>query len=115
MKKRTEEIINYAKSFKGKMVDNEELKELVRLGIIDGAMWADSNPDEQMIAKYLSEKKNYPIDLNGNIPSFDETMKDVKQAYNYKKDKFIERACKYISQHQCEYIDLDDFKNYIKG
>ena len=27
----------------------------------------------------------------------------------------IEKACKYISQHQCEYIDFDEFKNYMKG
>ena len=27
-----------------------------------------------MIAKYLYEKKGYPIDMNGNLPSFDETM-----------------------------------------
>ena len=30
-------------------------------------------------------------------------------------DAFIEKACKYLSKHQCEYIDFDDFKNYIKG
>lgn len=30
-------------------------------------------------------------------------------------DAFIEKACKYISCHQCEYIDFDDFKNYMKG
>ncbi len=30
-------------------------------------------------------------------------------------DAFIEKACKYISWHQCEYIDLDDLKNYMKG
>ena len=30
-------------------------------------------------------------------------------------DAFIEKACKYISLHQCEYIDFEDFKNYMKG
>ena len=28
---------------------------------------------------------------------------------------FVEKACGYISQHQCEYIDFDDFKKYMKG
>ena len=65
---RKEEIINYANSFKGKGMENEELKETIRLAIIDGAMWSDENPDEKMIAKYLYEKKGYPIDLNGNLP-----------------------------------------------
>ena len=27
----------------------------------------------------------------------------------------IEKACEYINRHQCEYIDLDDFKDYMKG
>lgn len=32
-----------------------------------------------------------------------------------KKDSFIEKACKYISWHQCKYIDFEDFKNYMDG
>lgn len=31
-----------------------------------------------------------------------------------RKDTFIEKACKYISCHQCEYIDFDDFKKYMR-
>ena len=27
----------------------------------------------------------------------------------------IEKAYKYISMHQCEYIDFDGFKDYMKG
>lgn len=38
--------------------------------------------------------------------------KDVEYT---RTDAFIEKACEYISQHQCEYIDLEDFKNYMKG
>ena len=38
---RKEEIIKYSNSFEGKGVENEELKEIIRLAIIDGAMWAD--------------------------------------------------------------------------
>ena len=30
-------------------------------------------------------------------------------------DAFIDKACKYISLHQCEYIDFEDFKKYMKG
>jgi len=125
---RTEEILNYANSFKGKGMENEELKEIIRLAIIDGAMWADTNPDEKMIAKYLYEKKGYPIDLNGNLPSFDETMKDAEKYLKYKQDKFIEKACDayckvcghfahsvhtHICRHDCRYFS--DFKNYMKG
>lgn len=38
---RKEDIVNYAKSFKGKGMENEELKDIIRLAIIDGALWAD--------------------------------------------------------------------------
>ena len=58
-----------------------------------GAEWADENPDERMIAKYLYEKKGYPIDLNGNLPSFEETMKTVEEYNKYKEDKLIEKVC----------------------
>ncbi len=56
---RLDEIINYSKSFKGKGMENEELKEIIRLAIIDGAIWADTHPkwtptDEQMEALYNS-------------------------------------------------------------
>ena len=86
------------------------------------------NLDERMIAKYLYEKKGYPIDLNGHLPSFDETMKDVERYNAYKEDKFIEKACDayckvcghfphsvptHICRHDCRYFS--DFKNYMKG
>lgn len=62
---RKEEIINYAKSYQGKGVESEELKDIIKLAIIDGALWADAHPkwkpsDEQMeiIYKY-AEQNNY--------------------------------------------------------
>lgn len=58
---RKEEILNYANSFKGKGADSEELKEVIRLAIIDGATWADANPkwkpsDEQIKALEVAIK-----------------------------------------------------------
>ena len=44
---RKEEIINYANSFKGKDIENEELKDTIRLAIIDGALWADKTMIEK--------------------------------------------------------------------
>ena len=66
---------------------------------ISGIEWADKNPNEQMIAKYLYENKGYPIDLNGNLPSFEETMKDVKLYDEYKKKKLIDKACDFIRKN----------------
>lgn len=85
--------------------------------------------DENRIAKYLYEKKGYPIDLNGNIPSFDETMKDAEKYLKYKQDKFIEKVIMWLDNNfmahdeygvishsfETEEEMLDDFKNYIKG
>ena len=83
---------------------------------IIGAEWADENPDERMIAKYLYEKKGYSIDLNGNLPSFEETMKDVEEYNKYKEDKFIEKAVSYIQQHWIWNTKIiEDFKNHMKG
>ena len=73
---------------------------------IVGAEWADKNPNEQMIAKYLYENKGYPIDLNGNLPSFEETMKDVELYNKYKKKKLIDKACDFIRKN---------FKNDYQG
>lgn len=72
---------------------------------IEGAEWADENPDERMIAKYLYEKKGYPIDLNGNTPSFEETMKDVEQYNKYKEDKFIDKVCEWLVDNIYGYVE----------
>ena len=42
-----------------------------------------------------------------------ERTKDSQTEYT-RTDVLIERACKYISYHQCEYIDFDDLKKYMK-
>lgn len=42
---RQEQIIDYANSFKGIGVENEELKETIRMAVIDGALWADAHQD----------------------------------------------------------------------
>ena len=45
---RKEERVNYAMSFEGKGMDNEELKENIRLAILDGATWADKTILDKM-------------------------------------------------------------------
>ena len=98
-------------------------------GFIGGAEWSDENPNEKMIAKYLHEKKGYPIDMNGNLPSFDETMQDAEKYLKYNQDQFINKAIMWLNNNfmthdeygvisnsfETEEEMLDDFKNYIKG
>ena len=78
----------------------------LNMQFVGGAEWADENPNEQMIAKYLYENKGYPIDLNGNLPSFEETMKDVELYNEHKKKKLIDKACDFIRKN---------FKNDYQG
>lgn len=92
----------------------EEIRRMnLNPSFIKGAEWADENPDEKMIAKYLYEKKGYPIDLNGNLPSFDETMKDAEKYLKYKQDKFIEKACAWLSQQE-ELVGISFEKDFYE-
>lgn len=52
---REEQIIKYANSFKGKGIESDELKEIIRLAIIDGAKWADAHPQESSLPDNLDE------------------------------------------------------------
>ena len=52
---REEQIVEYANSFKGKGIESDELKEIVRLAIIDGAKWADAHPQEPSLPSNLDE------------------------------------------------------------
>lgn len=74
-------------------VKDENLKSALRFAFIDGAKWADKNPNSKTIAEYLYKEKGYPISLNGDIPTFEETMKDVQTYYAYKNETKIEKAC----------------------
>ena len=60
----------------------------------EGAKWADKNPNLQNIAECLYKEKGYPISLNGEIPTFEETMKDVQTYNDYKAKQWIEKAYK---------------------
>ena len=118
--KRKEEIEQAAKqSIKG---DSFEDGCIGKGYFIIGAEWSDENPDERMIAKYLYEKKGYPIDLNGNLPSFEETMKAVEEYKKYKEDKLIEKAWDWIednlltsNQQDKSRLYFEQFKKYVEG
>jgi hypothetical protein len=52
---RAEQISEYANSFNGKGMESEELKEIIRLAIIDGAKWADNHPIKPSLPDNLDE------------------------------------------------------------
>lgn len=115
---RKEEIIQAAfNNDRGSSKENQQY-------FIEGAEWSDENPDEKMIVKYLYEKKGYPIDLNGNLVSYEETMESANRYINYKKEKFIEKARKWFERQyewygklgrHCEMKEFEDFVKYMEG
>lgn len=72
--KRSEEILRYAASFKGKGMESEELKETIRLAIVDGANWADRT----MMEKACEWLNSVRLDYYAN--NIDECIEDFKKA-----------------------------------
>ena len=73
-------------------------------GVRDGVRLADKNPRPTNIAEYLYKEKGYPISLNGEIPTFEEAMKDA-QIYNaYKERQWIKKACKWLLDNAGKYM-----------
>ena len=79
----------------------------------NGAKWADKNPNPQAIAGYLYKEKGYPISLNGEIPTFEETMKDVQIYNDYKEKQWIEKACNWLRE-QKEMIGVSFQEDFIE-
>ena len=79
----------------------------------EGAKWADKNPNPQAIVGYLYKEKGYPISLNGEIPTFEETMKDVQVYNDYKKKQWIEKAVKWVKENFECYVGADVSPYYI--
>ena len=50
--------------------------------------WANY-PSDKSVVKYLHEKKGYPVTLNGDIPSFEDTMKAFKEYDDYKREQWM--------------------------
>lgn len=107
---RDEEIQKAAESF---CSNTNPLLLVGDYSFIQGAKWADKNPNPQNIAEYLYKEKGYPISLNGEIPTFEETMKAV-QAYNaYKEKQWIEKACNWLRE-QKEMIGISFQEDFIE-
>lgn len=82
-------------------------------GFINGAKWADENLNSQYVAEYLYKEKGYPISLNGEIPTFEETMKDVQTYNEYKSKQWLEKACSWLRE-QKEMIGISFQEDFIE-
>ena len=74
---------------------------------------SDKNPNSKTIAEYLYKEKGYPISLNEEIPTFEVTMKDVREYNAYKEKKLIEIACKWLRE-QKEMIGISFQEDFIE-
>ena len=86
---RREQIIDYANSFKGIGVENEELIETIRMAVIDGALWADEHPNEGLVnidkvCEYLANHidKGLVIYNNNTWLKRDEFIEKLKKEIN---------------------------------
>lgn len=79
---REEQIVEYANSFKGKGIESNELKEIIRLAIIDGAKWADAHPQEPSLPSNIDEAADaYIRRVAARHPGWDWKTQDIADAF----------------------------------
>ena len=94
-------------------------KNVYGVHVADAIAWlkkqgeSDNNPNSKTIAEYLYKEKDYPISLNEEIPTFEVTMKDVRDYNAYKEKKLIEIACKWLRE-QKEMIGISFQEDFIE-
>ena len=64
-----------------------------------------------MKANEAPEKIYIPTILAANVVRY----KEEGSIEYTRTDAFIEKVEEYLSKHQCEYIDFDDFRKAMKG
>lgn len=62
--------------------------------------------EKEEIIKYLIEK-GYPVSTGGDIPTYEQSMQAMTELYNYKKEEWLETACKWLEKEVAEYTDID--------
>lgn len=109
--RREEEIIIACRNFLSVYPNIDQAG--LSIGFLDGAVWADKNPHSQYIAEYLYKEKGYPISLNGEIPTFEETMKNVQTYNDFKAKQWLEKACSWLRE-QKELIGVSFQEDFIE-
>lgn len=62
--------------------------------------------EKEEIVKYLIEK-GYPVSTDGDIPTYEQSMQAMTELYNYKENRWIETACKWLEEEVAEYTGID--------
>lgn len=66
----------------------------------DDCGWSGSNDREYV-------EKGYPVTTGGDIPTFELPMQAMTELYNYKENRWIETACKWLEEEVAEYTGID--------
>ena len=74
---------------------------------------SDKNPNSKTISEYLYKQKGYPISLNGEIPTFEETIKAVQEYNACEEKQLIEKACEWLRE-QKEMIGISFQEDFIE-
>lgn len=64
---------------------------------------------KEEIIKYLMEK-GYPISLDGDIPTYEQSMQSMTELYNYQKNNWMETACKWLEKESAGQTDPEKLK-----
>ena len=96
--------------------ENIEAK-YVELAFIEGVKWADENPNQKIT--YTKEeliKMGFSFDLNGNIRTPEECYESAVKYNEYRKQKFIKKACEWLGNRDimekilhCRTSLIDDY------
>ena len=96
--------------FANSQVDCEFFNEDLYEGIIIGAKWADEHPDSKhTYTKQQLIDMGFAFTTNGDIVTPDQLNEDLKKYLKYQKQKFIEKACKWLQENLSEGFDPDNY------
>lgn len=101
---------NYSKTIKKDGFDYEDMKAAFE----EGAMWADENPNKNLVyTKKELRDMGFGFDLNGNISTPQEIEERAKKYINYRKAKWIKKACEWLIE-QKELIGISFQEDFIE-
>ena len=70
-----------------------------------GAKWADENPDSRHVyTKKQLLYMGFAFTTNGDIVTPEQSNKDLKKYLQYQKQKFVKKACEWLSDNKDNYI-----------
>lgn len=96
--------------FANSQVDCEFFNEDLYEGIIIGAKWSDEHPDsKRTYTKQQLMDMGFAFTTNGDIVTPDQLNEDLKKYLKYQKQKFIEKARKWLQENLSEGLDPDNY------